>query len=221
MRLGFRVERFIGADLLQQENIEILAENIQIRENKQTIGELDCLLLKDGKPFHLEIIYKLYLYDQSGNTTEIEHWIGGNRRDSFAKKLSKLKEKQLPLLFNPNTKPLLDSLNLKAEEIEQRVHFRAQLFVPFRKKVQFNLLNEACLKGFFIRPNELRRFTNFEFFIPYKRDWLIEPQEDVDWINYQTFKAKIDSLVIYKSYPLCWIRFPDGRMTKFFVVWWD
>lgn len=221
MRLGFRVERFIGNDLQNMKDVKVLSENIQVRDKKQTIGELDCLLLVNGKPIHLEIVYKLYLYDETIGENEIERWIGGNRRDSFAKKLNKLKTKQLPLLYNSNTKTLLDSLNLKAEEIEQRVHFKAQLYIPYQANVDFKVLNPECLKGFYVRLQDLPRLKKFQFFIPYKRDWLVEPQLDAKWMNYKEFKDIIDSILIHKSYPLCWLKYPDETMEKFFVVWWD
>ena len=98
-RLGKYVERFVSFELTQDASIEIISENIQIQREKITIGELDCILLKNGKPIHLEIIYKFYLYDASVGKNEIEHFIGPNRKDALIEKLTKLKEKQLPLLF--------------------------------------------------------------------------------------------------------------------------
>jgi len=62
------------------------------------VGELDCLILRDKKPIHLEVIYKFYLYDASVGDTEIAHFIGPNRKDSLIEKLTKLQEKQLPIL---------------------------------------------------------------------------------------------------------------------------
>jgi len=221
MRLGFRVERFVGSDLRNMKDVEILEENIQVKNKKRTIGELDCLLKYKGQPIHLEIIFKLYLYDESVGNSEIEHWIGGNRRDSLHKKLTKLKEKQLPLLYHPSTQPILAKHNLKAEDFEQRVHFRAQLYVPFKKEVQFYHLNENCLKGFYIRPQQLERFHTCKFFFPYKRDWLIDPQIATEWLSYLRFKIRIDEIMNHPSYPLCWIKYPNGEMEKFFVVWWD
>ena len=87
LRLGKLVERFVSFELQQNQDAKILAENIQIQEDKRTLGELDCLILKDSTPIHLEIIYKFYLYDKSVGNSEIEHWIGPNRRDSFIQKV--------------------------------------------------------------------------------------------------------------------------------------
>lgn len=65
LRLGKLVERFVSFELAQDSKIEVLAENIQIQKDKITLGELDCLLLKNEKPIHLEIIYKFYLFDSN------------------------------------------------------------------------------------------------------------------------------------------------------------
>ena len=109
LRLGKRVERFVSHELKQYDAVKILKENIQVQHKKLTIGEIDCLLKRNDKPIHLEIIYKFYLYDISVGTTELEHWIGPNRNDSLISKLTKLKEKQLPLLYSHHTTPILKS----------------------------------------------------------------------------------------------------------------
>jgi hypothetical protein len=100
IRLGKYVERFVSYQLQQDESIKIVSENIQIQQNKITTGELDCVLFKNHSPIHLEIIYKFYVYDSTVGKTEIEHFIGPNRKDSLVEKLTKLQEKQLPLLYS-------------------------------------------------------------------------------------------------------------------------
>ena len=137
LRLGKLVERFISFQLKQDKTVKIVAENYQVQNEKLTIGELDCLFLIEQKPIHLEIVYKFYLYDESAGCTEIEHWIGPNRNDSMIQKLDKLKKKQLPLLYNKFTKPLLNSLKLNVDSVEQKVCFKAQLFIPFNKKISY------------------------------------------------------------------------------------
>lgn len=72
-----------------------------------------------------------------------------NRRDSFVQKLSKLKEKQLPLLYSKQSKKYLDELGLDATEITQQVYFKAQLFVPLQDiNKEFSLVNKECIYGF-------------------------------------------------------------------------
>ncbi|MCK5816169.1 MAG: DUF1853 family protein [Flavobacteriaceae bacterium] len=195
LRLGKRVERFVGHELKQHPAINILKENIQIQNDKITVGEIDCLLKDDETAVHLEIIYKFYLYDISVGSTELEHWIGPNRKDSLISKLTKLKEKQLPLLYNPHTKPTLDALNLKINALQQFVCFKAQLFIPYEKEVDFIELNRDCINGFHIHFKELAQFSSCKFYIPSKVNWLQEIQIQVPWLTYHQFFETVKTMV--------------------------
>lgn len=219
--LGKRVERFVFEELEQLKSIEILLKNNQIQNGKTTVGEIDCMLKQDGDPVHLEIVFKFYLYDPAIGTNEIDRWIGPNRKDTLVKKLTKLKEKQLPLLFNKHTETVLNNLALDANHIDQRVLFKAQLFTPYKAKVTFNTLNQECLMGFYVNPLELEQFIKCEFYIPKKVDWLIEANNEVEWSDLNSFKQSTLYLMENKKAPLCWIKFPNGKLSKFFVVWWN
>ena len=221
LRLGKYVERLVSFELEQQENVSILAENIQIQQDKITLGELDCLLLKNNKPIHLEIIYKFYVYDTAVGNTEIEHFIGPNRKDSLEEKLTKLKDKQLPLLHTIACKNYLSELNLQSEDIAQQVYFKAQLFVPFSKQsMQLKALNTACIVGFYINQNELNNFSDCKFYIPQKKDWLVFPHTYVNWLNFTDFKNIAQDYFEQQFSPLCWIKFKNGALKKVFLVWW-
>lgn len=220
MPLGKLVERFVIEELNQQSNISILSENIQIQKQKITIGEIDCLLRQNDISIHLEIIYKFYLYDPDLGPSEIDRWVGPNRKDNLIKKLHKLKDKQLPLLYSSQTKPLLDDLELNPDDIVQKVFFKAQLFAPYKKDIPFDLLNKACLTGFYIHVSAIDQFSACTFYIPDKLDWLIEARDNAQWMNFDQFHKKIREFIQEKRAPLCWFKFPKGKIQKFFVVWW-
>ncbi|XCF05028.1 DUF1853 family protein [Tamlana crocina] len=222
LRLGKRVERFVSAELSRNDDIEVCCENIQIQKDKITLGEIDCILKQYNRPIHLEIVYKFYLYDAREGHDEIERWIGPNRRDSLIKKLSKLKEKQLPLLYNNYTLPVLERLNIDVKTVEQQVYFKAQLFLPFESKdIPFKKINRDCVKGFYIRFYEIETFSACKFYIPSKHNWLIEPVAGVNWLNYNSFYEKKEALITEKIASMCWIKWPNGEIKKCFVVWWD
>lgn len=221
LRLGKYVERLVSFELSQQEDISVLAENIQIQKEKRTLGELDCLLLRNNKPIHLEIIYKFYVYDASVGNTEIEHFIGPNRKDSLIEKLTKLKDKQLPLLYADACKSYLDALHLKSDNILQQVYFKAQLFTPFsNQNITLKTLNNDCITGFYINKNELDAFTDCKFHIPSKKDWLIVPHTNIAWQTLEVFKTTANECFERKFSTLCWIKFSNGELQKFFLVWW-
>lgn len=221
LRLGKRVERFVSQELSQDNEIEIILENVQVQQEQRTLGELDCILIKNDIPIHLEIVYKFYLYDSRSGNAEIDCWVGPNRNDTLLKKLTKLKEKQFPLLYSKYTKPILYNAGMIPDSIRQEVCFKAQLFVPYKKDPpKFKLLNKDCLNGYFIRHTEIEQLKDCKFYIPIKVDWLIEVHTHVKWLNFETFTKKILALVNQKTSPLCWVKYPNGTIQKFFVVWW-
>ncbi len=221
LRLGKLVEQFVLFDLQQDKSTTILAENIQIQNGKLTIGELDCLLLKGTIPIHLEISYKFYLYDSTVGISEIEHWIGPNRRDSFIQKYDKLIHKQLPLLYHKQTQPLLTSLKLNVNDIQQKVYFKAQLFVPLVKfKTTFPIINNNCIVGFYIYKNELPQFSDCKFYIPTKHNWLLKPMKHVNWLAYNDYYIEVSQILKNNNSPLCWLKKTNGELFKFFLVYW-
>lgn len=221
LRLGKYVEHLVAFELNQAPSISILAQNIQIQNAKITVGELDCLLIKNDTPIHLEIIYKFYLYDPSVGHTEIDHFIGPNRKDTLIQKLTKLKEKQLPLLYSIHSKPYLNQLGLDAKTILQQVYFKAQLFVPYTtQNIPLKTLNNDCIIGVYVTEDELTNFKDCKFYIPNKKDWLLTPHVHIDWQNYRDFKPIIKTYLNQKQAPLCWVKFKNGVLQKLFVVWW-
>ena len=220
LRLGKLVERFVSQELSQSNVCEILAENIQIQDGKRTIGELDALIMLNNKPIHLEIIYKFYLYDPNEGHDELSHWIGPNRKDSLLEKLDKLKNKQLPLLYHSKTQPFLERLKINRHQIEQKVLFKAQLFLPLDYDDQiFFLLNQECVEGFYLKKENLYKYKTSKFYIPKKINWLMPAHPDVEWLDYTEFTSEIDLYLDKKMAPLCWSD-SNGGFQKFFVVWW-
>ena len=220
IRLGQRVERFVSSELLQLKNIEILSENYQVRNEKITIGELDCLCLEDGNPIHLEIQFKYYLYDESLGETEIDHCVGPMRRDTLNEKLDKLKNKQLPLLYAKETKPLLEQLKLKAADLTQYIYFKAQLFIPFGKQITLKTLNNDCIYGFYFNYTDLNQFEDCKFYKPKKTDWLLDLDTNVNWLTYEQITQQLDTYKAENYAPMLWLKYPKGEMNKCFVVPW-
>ncbi|NQX84598.1 MAG: DUF1853 family protein [Flavobacteriaceae bacterium] len=221
LRLGKYVERLVDFQLLQDDTISIIAQNIQIQDAKVTVGELDCLIQKDQQPIHLEIVYKFYLYQPNMGVDEITRFIGPNRKDTLVKKLHKLKTKQLPLLHNNSCTPYLKQHKLKAQSISQQVYFKAQLFIPYSLPyLQLKTLNSDCIIGTYITPEELDFFKDYKFYIPHKKDWLVQPHTHVNWMNFDHFKFILKSYLLDEFSPLCWIKSKNGRLQKSVFVWW-
>jgi len=220
IRLGNYVERLVSYKLSEIPEVSVLKENAQIINNKITLGEIDCLLLHNNQPIHVEIAYKFYLYDPNVGSSFLEHWIGPNKRDSLLLKLNKIQQKQFPLLYSEHCKTLLDQLNLDIKQIEQQTYFKAQLYIPYKSEPNFTELNKDSVYGFYINAQELELFKDCKFYIPRKLDWLIEPHAMVEWMNYETGKERIKEFHQKQSAPLCWVKQSNGEIQKAFVVWW-
>lgn len=221
LRLGKLAERFAIYELQSHEEISIIAENIQIQENSITLGELDAIIDYKSQVIHLEIVYKFYLYDASVGISELDHWIGPNRKDSLIQKLDKLKHKQLPILYHDACKAYLKRYELNILDMIQNVLFKAQLFIPLNLKNEtFEIINNECIKGFYIKQIDLKLFKDCKFVIPDKIDWFLEVQTASKWLILDEFKRNLDSFLKQQLSPLCWIKYPNGETEKCFVVWW-
>lgn len=221
LRLGKYIERLVSFQLNEEENISILCENIQIQREKITLGELDCIIKRGNQTIHLEVIYKFYLYDTSVGNTEIEHCIGPNRKDSLLEKLTKLKDKQLPLLYSKECINYLTSINLHKTKIQQQVYFKGQLFIPFsQKNLTLKEINQDCISGYYINQNEVTNFKNCKFYLPNKKNWIVVPHKNVNWQTYLDIKETIEEYNQKKTSPLCWIKKQNGEIIKVFIVWW-
>lgn len=222
--LGKRVESFFELVLRNTKNYEILAQNIQIQKEKITLGELDFLLkdLMMSRFFHIEKVYKFYVYDPSFEN-EMQRWIGPNRKDSFLQKIEKLKKRQLPLLFNPETASLLSKFDLQPTDLEQQVCFKANLFIQKNLKAHvFPQINTSCIVGFWIHFEEFtsEQYGAFQYFAPSKQDWPVRPEFNEKWSAYAEIKIQLLQMLHQKRSPLIWIKKNEFEFERIFIVWW-
>lgn len=221
IRLGKLIEQYVIAELKNQESVEVIITNLQIIDNKITIGEIDCIIKYLEKIIHLEIVYKFYLYDDSLNGSEINKWIGPNRKDTFKLKLIKLRDKQFPIRKEKRTIEILSKFALNVDDIISKVYFKAQLFVPKHLlNKSFELINNDCVIGYYIGFSEYKMYMDSEFFMPVKLDWLILPHGEVAWVSHENFTPLLNQEISQSRSPLCWIKAPDGKLEKIFVVFW-
>ena len=221
--LGKRIERFFEFYINQSANYELIKSNIQIIHDKETLGELDFLIYdkKNQKYFHIEHIYKYYLYDISFKN-EIDRFIGPNRDDSFAKKIKKLKNKQLPLLYKNETQKYLDGIDIN--NIEQKVCFKGNIYVPLNLLgKEIPIVNNACIKGFYIDYKEFvnqKHFREFEYFLPSRNDWVSDCSSNQIWKSFDEVISEIELLLSYKKSSLVWLKDRKNKSQSFFVTWW-
>ncbi|MGY5850835.1 DUF1853 family protein [Salegentibacter sp. F14] len=222
--LGKRMESFFELLIKNSDRYKLLTNNIQISREKITLGELDFLImdLYTHQNIHLELVYKFYIYDPSYSREEMR-WIGPNRKDSFLQKVEKLKRKQFPLLYKPETSLLLNQLDLTATDIVQQTYFKAKLFIPraFQKHT-FSRINRECIAGYYLSFSEFdtSQYKEFEYHSPSKLDWPVWPSLGRQWVSFTEIKEKIHRSFARKRSPLIWMKRSETEFEAFFVVWW-
>lgn len=219
-RLGKRVE-FIFEELIKQDDsFELLCSNLQLFQDKKTIGEIDYLFERKDVLFHLEISYKFYLYDESHLDSLINCWIGPNRKDSLKLKLSKLKLNQFPIINSEEFKQVQKTLNLN-KPLYQMLLLKAQLFIPFKKSIELPDNYNNCVEGSWLSmQNNHLLSEEDDYFIPEKKDWIINPKENQKWYSKEILLTKVIKYHQREFSPLVWIKKRENNFSKLFIVWW-
>ncbi len=220
MRLGQLAEHFAFDYWNQTPELTLFAQNLQIQGANETLGEIDAIARYQGVFYHIEMAFKVYLYDDQVGTTPLEHWIGPNRKDSLVDKLKRTKSHQLPLLEREETKKALHALIDPKETIHSRVWLKALLFVPYQRDVDLSLLNPDCIAGFYISRQELVNFSNCKYYLPSKQEWMMLPHTSVEWVDYAAISTEIDLLLERQFSPMIWIKNNKGALERMFIVWY-
>lgn len=222
--LGKRIERFFEFYIENSKKYDLIKSNIQIINDKNTLGELDFIVFdKEKEKFiHIEHIYKFYLYVDSFQN-EIDRFIGPNQDDSFSKKIAKLKDKQLPLLYKKETKEYLQGIDIN--DVEQKVCFKGNIYVPINFLCkELPIINNSCIKGFYLNYDEFlkqKEFKEFEYFLPPRYDWIIDCSKNERWKTFYEILDEVKFLMSHKKSTLVWLKNKrENKTQSFFITWW-
>lgn len=226
LRIGKRVEFFLQYYIEQHSNYQLLAANTQIFDNKITIGELDFIIkhLPSQTIIHIEQIYKFYLFVPNLDSSPFHCWVGPNLKDYLYLKANKLAQKQLPLLYHPNTQKALENLALDYTSIEQQVCFKAALFLPWQTSIPSHFqLNKQAIAGYWINYQQFYNTiaSDDQFYLPIKQNWGCMPnQYPADWCSYKSILPQIEDYMQQQYAPMCWIKRANNTFERCFIVWW-
>lgn len=223
--IGKRAELFAKHVFDNSPDFRLISHSLQIFDKRKTLGEFDFIFedLKALKIIHLEMVYKVYLYDARLSDTPEFCWIGPNRRDTFQEKYTKLKAHQFPLLYHSETAEALSELGIdNVEQIEQQLLFKAILFQKFDQdlpKSQF--LNTLEMSGFWLYWDEFKTeyWQDALYFMPEKVNWFNEIS-DVDWVTYPHIIEQIEAEHLIQRNPMLWVKL-KSKTLKIFVVQTD
>lgn len=221
LRLGHLAEKIVSELLKSSSNYDVLFENVQVMENKRTIGELDFIIQNNQTKqlTHLELAYKFYLYDPSISSEVINCWIGPNRNDSLSQKLEKLKSKQFPLLYNQSTKANLENIDIS--KVRQALCLLSSLYIPYLSEHRFSQSYQEAIKGYYFNMEEFIGLdhTDKTYYLPAKKEWGMDPSEQIAWSDFDEIINLVQELISERQAPLCWEKKKDNYST-YFIVWW-
>ncbi len=222
LMLGKRAERFLSHYLRHHPNYNMLAENVQIIDQKETIGEFDFILNEANHgDIHLELACKFYLFDPNAASAE-EMWCGPNKSDFFDLKVKKLKEHQFPMLRDARASPVLRQLDVDPSACKQAVLFQNFCFLPEGLSTDPNGVSDTNKAGIWLRQSAFESLTAGRelFFVPKKTNWLIDPIYNREWHTLESIKEVVNEQLSKKNSPMIWVLHPDGSTERWFVVWW-
>jgi hypothetical protein len=221
LRLGHLAEKVVAGLIGLSTNYQLLYENAQVIEGKQTIGEIDFIIesVKTQQLIHLEMAYKFYLYDPNISSVPLNNWIGPNRNDSLEEKLQKLKTKQFPLLYHEATKSMLNDIAI--DQVDQALCLLVSLYIPYECKASFSPAYEKAIKGYYLNLEQFIELddANKAYHLPPKKEWGIDPAENEIWADFKAIEKQLNTSIKEKQAPLCWQKH-DGSYLEFFIVWW-
>ncbi len=219
-RFGHQMESLFIQIIEHMPNYELMIENLQIFDGKNTLGELDFIVKNQTteKLIHIELAVKFYIYEP--NDIELAGFVGPNHHDSLLDKINKLKERQFPLLHHKQVKNMLESLGITSESIEQLLCFKAFIFVPNDLELKpFAEINNACAAGTYIKQEAFTEsdFGAYEFHFPPKTDWILTPNDSPNWLSFSQAQLLLQSFLEKKNAPMVWIKNHEG-ISRMFIV---
>ncbi len=155
-RLGKYCEQLMSFALDVSRRYELQRSGLQITHNGRTIGELDFIVgTPEGDCVHIEMAVKFYLEVGEAN------FVGPSLKDSFSKKWTHLKERQIRLPYLSSAKDTLSNLGISID--------RSLIFMPMRI---FRPASESDkFKDTWICESDFRRLNSHQYFAVPRLCW--------------------------------------------------
>ena len=154
--VGKYFESLIQFWLEHVQGVRMVAVQKQISHQRRTRGELDFVFQTiDNDLIHWETAVKFYLYDRHSSSFD-SHFIGPNNRDTFERKIRRLREVQLPL-----GREIFPDIVSQCGFVKGRIYYHPQQFPP---ETLPEHLSEQHERAIWLRASEFGEFAaNHEF----------------------------------------------------------
>jgi uncharacterized protein len=173
--LGSYYETLVGFWLANRPDIQVRAVNLQVSEEKITVGEFDFVVQTPEKLFHVEVAVKFYL--QLHHSDQWEHWIGARGHDCLGSKMEKLLHQQLQLGKRPSGKQALAEKGV--DNVTPSLFLKGYFFYPHQAFFSAAITpphhaNPYHLRGWWCPVEDVEYFSKERclWAAPAKSDWL-------------------------------------------------
>lgn len=181
--LGKYAETIFVKHFDKDNSFEFLQQNVQIKQDNRTIGEVDFILKKDKKIIHCELAVKFYLLYK--NPSNPSHWIGPNAKDNLANKL----EKNINSFNLTRDKKFKHFFPLQPTNHEWLIK-GCWFYNPTQDKECFPFANINGEHGVWLHKHQIEQFVDAKhhFYEPSKIEWIASDFEDKTLFNKEALK---------------------------------
>lgn len=127
-RLGHRFETLLSQWLQWDERYELLAQNLQVQHQGQTLGEFDFILFDRANEQYVQLEVACKFYLGVPDTTNPAHWFGPMLRDRLDLKLRHMRQQQSQLAQLPEAQAQLERRGWRIDQT--RCLMKGRLFYP-------------------------------------------------------------------------------------------
>jgi len=194
--LGKYAEELMLFYLTHSKNLELLANNLQLIDEKITIGEVDYLLKEadSSKYYHLEFAIKFYLKTTRHGE---QIWLGPSTKDWLNRKVMKLTEHQMKL---GKSKMELFPKALQRLNFQPKVCIKGMRFYPWREyeKLAINSLSVSwwiCVDDIENLRDDGREFS----IIDSKINWIFPYLNSLAKVDFVTLSAEVSQLLFNRN----------------------
>lgn len=165
--IGKRFECFVTFWLALSPNFELLASNVVLQNDKQTLGEADFFIreLASSKLIHLEVSVKFYL--GVNDLSQMHHWYGTSLRDRLDIKFNRLANHQTQLAKKfPAFMPYAVD--------ESWCLLKGRMYYPHDHQTPPDFFADACPRGIWTLTGRNKNAHQKKFLPLDKSQWLSE-----------------------------------------------
>jgi len=173
-RLGLIYQELCRQLFEANPNFDVLADEVQLFNEKRTIGAIDFLLKHNTQCEHWEVAIKFYLLKN-------KLWYGPNSQDRLDKKIHKMTTHQLKISESEQFRQRFPKLN----SVIQKMLIQGRLYInPF----EYENIPDKCL-GYALNPSSIHGYWCYHHQLSFIKEPLYKLQK-ADWITNTLKKDK-------------------------------